>query len=80
MKGLAALLFLMCFHQLKAQKSIDGLINAEKSFAAYSVAHGTKDAFLKFADSNGVVFEQGKSANAIEAWNKREKQINSNVE
>ena len=56
-----------------AQKSIDGLINAEKSFAAYSVAHGTKEAFLKFADSAGIVFDQGKAVNAIEVWTKREK-------
>jgi ketosteroid isomerase-like protein len=58
----------------KAQKSIEGLIDAEKSFAAYSVAHGTKDAFLKFADSAGIVFIQEieASANAIDVWNKRE--------
>lgn len=60
-------------YQSNAQKSIDGLINAEKSFAAYSVEHGTKDAFLKFLDSNGIVFEQGKAVNGIEAWSKREK-------
>src|SRR5258708_25344796 len=56
-----------------AQRTIDGLINAEKSFAAYSVAHGTKDAFLKFADSAGIAFDQGKPVHAIETWNKREK-------
>ena len=56
-----------------AQKTIDGLINAEKSFAAYSVSHSTKEAFLKFLDSNGVVFDQGKPVNGIELWNKREK-------
>lgn len=58
---------------LFAQKNIDGLVNAEKSFAAYSVGHGTRDAFLKFADSSGIVFDNGKAINAIEAWNKREK-------
>ena len=57
----------------KAQKSIEGLIDAEKSFAAYSVAHGTKDAFLKFADSTGIVFDQGKPVNAMAIWNKKEK-------
>jgi ketosteroid isomerase-like protein len=56
-----------------AQKSIDGLINAEKSFAAYSVAHGTKDAFLKFMDSSAIVFSEGKPVNALELWAKREK-------
>lgn len=73
MKRLIAILFLIVCCQLKAQKSIDGLINAERSFAAYSVAHGTKDAFLKFADSNGVVFDKGKAVNAIQLWNSRDK-------
>lgn len=73
MKKLIAVLFLIAFRQLNAQKNIEGLINAEKSFAAYSVEHGTKDAFLKFLDSNGIVFEQGKAVNGIEAWNKRER-------
>ncbi|MGZ3952542.1 MAG: hypothetical protein ACXVBZ_14180 [Flavisolibacter sp.] len=61
--------------QLNAQKNIDGLIAAEKSFAAYSVAHGTKDAFLKFLDSNGIVFEQGKAINGIRTWEKRENRL-----
>lgn len=58
---------------LKAQRSIEGMINAEKSFATYSVAHGTKEAFLKFADSSAIVFDKGKPVNAIELWNSREK-------
>lgn len=65
-------LFLAIPFFANAQKGIDGLINAEKSFAAYSVAQGTKHAFLKFADSTAVVFENGKAVNAIETWNKRE--------
>lgn len=72
MKKLIALLFLIAACQLNAQKNIDGLINAEKNFAAYSVAHGTKNAFLEFSDSNGIVFDQGKAVNAVEAWKKRE--------
>ena len=57
-----------------AQRSFEGLINAEKSFAAYSLAHGTKDAFLKFADSTGIIFiqETEAPANAIDVWKKRE--------
>jgi hypothetical protein len=57
----------------EGQKSIDGLIQAEKSFAAYSVSNSTKEAFLKFLDTEGIVFENGKAVNGIEAWNKREK-------
>src|SRR5947209_13522484 len=57
-----------------AQKpSFTDVSNAEKSFAAYSVAHGMKEAFLKFADSTGVVFEKGKAVNAVEAWKKKAK-------
>jgi len=67
----AVVMFLCSFS--RAQKSIDGLINAEKSFAAYSVANGTKDAFLKFADSAALVFDQGKFVNAIETWKKRDR-------
>lgn len=58
-----------------AQKGIDGLIQAEKNFAAYSVSSGTKEAFLKFLDSAGVVFDSGKPVNGIETWNKREKRL-----
>ena len=72
MKTLIALILMVAVVQLNAQKGIDGLINAEKSFAAYSVAHGTRDAFLKFLDSNGIVFDQGKAVNGIATWEKRQ--------
>lgn len=72
MKKLIAFPFLLLVFQLKAQKNITGLVNAEKSFAAYSVTDGTKNAFLKFIDSNGIVFDQGKAANGIEVWKKRQ--------
>ncbi len=55
-----------------AQRSIEGLVQTERNFAAYSVQHGTREAFLKFLDSAGIVFENGKPVNGIEAWNKRE--------
>ena len=65
MKTLIVLLFLLMAFQSKAQNNFDGLVNAEKSFAAYSVANGVKAAFLKFLDSNGIVFERGNSVNGI---------------
>jgi len=65
--------FSLCVFKLNAQKGIDGLIQAEKKFAAYSVNNSTKEAFLKFLDNDGVVFENGKAVNGIDAWNKREK-------
>lgn len=54
-----------------AQTAATDVLQAERSFAAYSVQHGTRAAFLKFADCTGVVFEKGKAVNAIESWNKR---------
>ena len=72
MKILVVIPFLLFGFQLTAQKNIDGVINAEKSFAAYSVAHGAKKAFLKFLDSNGIVFDGGKAKNGIEVWQKRQ--------
>lgn len=72
MKRILGFALVLSSFQLKAQRNIDALINAEKNFAAYSVAHGTKNAFLKFLDSNGVVFDGGKAVNGIAIWNKRE--------
>jgi len=72
MKTLIAVPFLLLVYQLNAQKNIDVLVNAEKSFAAYSVENGVKAAFLKFLDSNGIVFEQGKAVNGLEVWNKKQ--------
>ena len=69
---LLSIVILLCSIS-EAQRTIDGLINAEKSFAAYSVANGTKEAFLKFLDSSGIIFDQGKPVNGIESWSKREK-------
>lgn len=55
-----------------AQKPADEPMNAERSFAAYSVEYGTKAAFLKFLDSNSVVFEAGNAVNGREAWKKKD--------
>ena len=57
---------------LHAQSNIDGLAKAERNFAAYAVANGTKPAFLQFADSNGIMFDNGKPVNAISYWNARD--------
>ena len=55
-----------------SQKGINGLIQAENNFAAYSVANNTKEAFLHFLDSAGIIFDNGKPANGITTWKKRE--------
>ena len=54
-----------------AQKGIDGLIQAEKNFAAYSVANGTKDAFLANMDSSSIVFDEYKPSSGIKVWTAR---------
>jgi ketosteroid isomerase-like protein len=56
-----------------AQSGIQGLIQAEKNFAAYSVQHSTKEAFLAFTDSNSIMFDSSRAIKAIDFWNKREK-------
>jgi ketosteroid isomerase-like protein len=67
------ILFFVCSQNIQAQKGIDSLIQAEKDFAAYSVANSTKEAFLKFLDSAGIIFNNGSPANGIMTWKKREK-------
>jgi ketosteroid isomerase-like protein len=67
-----ALLFLFVQSAI-AQKGIDNLIKAEKDFAAWSIAHSTKEAFQQFIDSNSMMFDKGKPVSAIEFWSKREK-------
>jgi hypothetical protein len=66
------LLALIITQEAYSQKSLDGLIHAERSFAAYAVTNNTNDAFLTLLDSTGIVFEKGQPVNGIEAWNKKE--------
>lgn len=51
-----------------AQDRIVPLVEAEKSFARYAVENNTRDAFLKFMDSNAVVFENGQVLPARATW------------
>ena len=70
-KSIAALLFFpaICF----CQKNITGLINAEKAFAQYAIDFGTRDAFINFLDTTGIVFNEGKAVNGYHLWKDREK-------
>jgi ketosteroid isomerase-like protein len=56
-----------------AQKGIAALIAAEKNFAAFSIAHSTKEAFLQYIDSNSLMFDKGKPVKAQAYWKQREK-------
>jgi len=53
------------------QKSIKGLVNAEKSFASFTDAHSIRDGFLQFMDSAGIVFRDGAAVNALDAFQKQ---------
>ena len=55
-----------------SQERVNDLIKAEKDFAAYSVAHSTKEAFEAFIDSNSIMFDNGKVVKAIDFWAKRQ--------
>ncbi len=51
-----------------AQRTIEGLVQAEQSFAAHSVKNGTRAAFLHYMDSNSVLFEKGEAVNGLKTW------------
>ncbi|MGQ0740314.1 MAG: hypothetical protein ACT4OJ_14775 [Bacteroidota bacterium] len=72
-KVLITATFIFLGRSVIAQRGINGMIQAEKDFAAYSVAHSTKEAFLQFIDSNSTMFDKGQPVKAIDFWNKREK-------
>lgn len=55
------------------QKGLADMIAAERSFAMYSVLHGTKEAFLQFADSSATMFSKGEPVNGFQLWQDREK-------
>ena len=47
--------------------SLAPVVEAEHAFATYSIGRGMKEAFLRFAAPDGVVFRRG-PVNAIEVW------------
>jgi hypothetical protein len=54
-----------------SQKGMKGLTDAEKAFASYTSSHTIRDGFLKYMDSNGIVFRQGNPVNALDAYQKQ---------
>ena len=55
----------------KGQSALTEMINAEKSFAAFTETHTIKEGFLRYMDSAGVVFRQGKAVNARASFSKQ---------
>lgn len=48
-------------------KALAPVVAAEHAFAVYSIEHGMKEAFLRFAAPDGIVFRRT-PVNAVEAW------------
>ncbi|WP_139367043.1 nuclear transport factor 2 family protein [Sediminibacterium ginsengisoli] len=67
---LPVFLLLLQTNTLLAQKGIEGLISAEKKFAAYTAENNIKSGFLRSFDSAGLVFGRGQAFNAIERYTK----------
>ncbi|TCJ12545.1 nuclear transport factor 2 family protein [Flaviaesturariibacter flavus] len=69
------LLLLACAVSLvsAAQPATSTMVEAEKSFAAFSVKNGTREAFLAFVDSNAVLFSRDSFTNGMQLWLGREK-------
>jgi hypothetical protein len=56
-----------------SQRSIDSMVQAEKNFAKTSMVASTKEAFVKFIDTAGIVFEKGNPVNGFELYTKSER-------
>jgi hypothetical protein len=56
-----------------SQRSIDSMVQAERNFANTSLVASTKEAFVKFIDTAGIVFEKGKPVNGFELYTKSER-------
>jgi hypothetical protein len=56
-----------------AQRSIDSMIQAERNFANTARVVSTREAFIKYIDSSGIVYQKGKPVNGLEAYKKSER-------
>ena len=56
-----------------SQRSIDSMVQAEKKFANTSLVASTKEAFVKYIDTAGIVFEKGKPVNGFKLYSKSER-------
>jgi hypothetical protein len=65
MKRIFLLISITFVLQLSAQKSINALVQAERSFAGFTAKQGIKAGFLEFLDSTGVVFNGADAVNGI---------------
>ncbi|HET9825126.1 MAG TPA: nuclear transport factor 2 family protein [Chitinophagaceae bacterium] len=68
-------LVLVCIYSshADAQRSIDSMIQAEEKFANTAMVVSTREAFIKFIDASGIVFDDGKPVNGLELYTKSER-------
>ncbi len=64
------LLFAWAVSAQQPDSTLQSLVNAERSFAALSVAEGMRDAFLANLAEDGIVFRPG-PVNGLEVWKSR---------
>ena len=65
---ISMLIFLLAGSVANAQKGVKGMIKAELAFASFTETHTVREGFLQFMDSNGIVFNNGASLNAIQVY------------
>jgi ketosteroid isomerase-like protein len=68
MKNLLSFIIAFGFTQPVFSQNPTPVIEAEKAFAKHAIDHSTKQAFLKYMDSNAVVFNRGVISNGIQSW------------
>lgn len=66
-KLLLVIMAFMIVQSIYSQAGQD-VVGAEKAFAQYAITHSTRQAFLQYLDSQGVVFNRGAVRNGIELW------------
>ncbi|MBI2284071.1 MAG: hypothetical protein HYU71_10205 [Bacteroidetes bacterium] len=60
-----------CTIAASAQKGLNGLVEAERAFARFTESHTIRDGFLKFMDTTGLIFQQGKPLNAHQVYQRQ---------
>lgn len=62
---------LACTTATNAQKGLNGLIGAEREFAHFTESSNIRGGFLKFMDSTGLIFQQGRPMNAHQVYQRQ---------
>jgi len=54
-----------------SNSALDEMVAAERAFAAHSVAHGMRSAFLEYLAPEAVLFRAGAAVNGVQLWQAR---------